>query len=391
MPGRCKTSLTVADIRLSGKPPFRSAQEQSEALSLIRRLALTGGFAGTDVAPSAITLQLLTGGRSAARVFKLTPVFGLDRQSRGTPVVVKISPRAQGIEEKANYDQFVRRALPAHCRPELLGFARARTYSGLCYSFVGRAGESKITTLTHSLQRGDTAQVALVLRKIFAPLRSTWYSPNACRIESDIAQRYLARYFTGPRSTAKAEANLQACAARYFGARRKGERYVIGALSFPSPRALLFVSNPRRPYRSCIIHGDLNSDNIVISQRPEGVSFLDFQKTGRGHVHEDLIFIEASIRINYPCTASFAETLEQERLIALGSRGPRSDPYSASIRKIRTTASRYFSCIEFDDNYHFAAAAIGLRLMHATDLTHAARARITAATLWATKLLAGEC
>ena len=40
-----------------------------------------------------------------------------------------------------------------------------------------------------------------------------------------------------------------------------------------------------------------------------------------------------------------------------------------------------------DRAYHFAVAAVGLRLMQAVDLSDTARARITAATLWAVKAL----
>jgi len=46
--------------------------------------------------------------------------------------------------------------------------------------------------------------------------------------------------------------------------------------------------------------------------------------------------------------------------------------------------------VEDDANYHFAVAAIGLRLMQIVDLSHVARARITASALWAAKALAQE-
>jgi hypothetical protein len=381
--------LQFLDIRPSGGTPFRTVRERTEALSLIRRLAVSGGGSVEDLPVRAATLEPLNGGRSAARVFKLTPCFGADRRTKGLPVVVKIAPRAQGISEKASYDKFVRSGLPATCRPDLLGFGRTRAYLGLCYSFVGRSDGARVETLTDGLQRGDAAKLALVLRRIFAPLRETWYSPAQCRLEGDIARRYLDRYFKGPRSTAANEAKLRACAARYFNARQKDGRYVIGERSFPAPRAILFSSERKRPYHSCILHGDLNSDNIVIAADPPGVALVDFQKTGRGHVYGDFIHVEASVRINYAQDDSFGEILEKERLIALGRR-PGNDPYSASIRKIRDAAFRNFGRVEDDANYHFAVAAVGLRLMQAVDLSHVARARITASTLWAAKGLAGE-
>lgn len=336
-------------------------------------------------------MKALSGGRNA-RVFKLTPRFNSSHGGKGTsgaPVVVKITQRARGLSEKANYEKFIRAALPAACRPDLLGYASTRAYAGLCYSYAGRSGASRVDTLTHCLQRGDAAKVGLVLRRIVDPLRDTLYTPARLQMQSDIARRYLKRYFTGTRSTAAAEAALGTYAARYFNARREGGRFVIGEHTFPSPRALLFASGGKRPYLSCILHGDLNSDNIVLANNPAGVALVDFEKTGRGHVYEDLIALEASVRINYARDATFREMLEKERLIALGGRAPRDDPYCTAIRNIRTAARRYFGRAEDDANYHYAVAAIGLRLMLAVDLTHAARARITASTLWAAKALAG--
>jgi len=385
-----KTSTTLPDIRFA--PGAMSGPEREAMPSLIRRLAVSASIGSTERPLGAATLEALTGGRSEARVFKLTPFFGPGRRIKGAPVVMKIAPDLQCAREKANYDAYVRHILPAAVRPELLGFVRTRTHSGLCYSFVGRAEGVRGDTLTDCLQRGDLAKLDIVLRKIITPMRDTWHAPALLGKERDIARRYLDRYFTGPRSTARTESILQACAARYFGARQTEGRCVIGirdGLSFPSPREILFVSRRKRPWRSCIIHGDLNSDNLIFTEVAPGVAIIDFQKTGRGHVHEDLVALEASIRINYPKNASFPEILEQERLIALGRRS-RNDAYSASIQKVRDTAFRHFGKVEDEANYHFAVAAIGLRLMQATDLTHAARARITAGTLWAAKLLAGE-
>jgi hypothetical protein len=392
MPKPRNSTLTLAHIHVAGGASFKTARERTQARSLIHRLALSAGLPCTDLALSAVQLETLTGGRSEARVFKLTRFFGPALRVQGAPVVVKISPRAAGTREKANYEKFVREALPPACRPDLLGFCCSRDYAALCYSHAAPHGASRIETLTQCLQRGDTAAVGRVLRMLFDPLCDSWYSPSQLHAQSDIAQRYLKRYFTRPRATLETEARLGACAARYFKAQLKDGRYVAGGVSFPSPRATLFDMGIKHPYHSCILHGDLNSDNIIIAGRPASVAIVDFQKTGRGHVYEDLLHLEASVRINHSNhgqDASFAEILETERLIACGRRLP-GDPYAMMIHKIRAAAARYFGHLEDPANYHYATAAIGLRLMQATDLTRVARSRITASALWAAKALAGE-
>ena len=62
MPIPRKTALTLTDIRFSGGTPFRTAREHEEALSLIRRLAVSAGVFA-DLPLSAATLEPLTGGR----------------------------------------------------------------------------------------------------------------------------------------------------------------------------------------------------------------------------------------------------------------------------------------------------------------------------------------
>lgn len=377
------------EIRFMGRAPFRTARQRSEALRLIRRLAASPGVSVGNTTPVLITLEPLTGGRSAASVFKLRLVFSPDHADTNRPVVVKIAPRGEGKLEKENYDTFVRWGLPATQRPELLGFAQVGRYDGLCYSSIDSEDHSGIETLTDVLRRGDTRKLALVLRQILDPMRETWFHPAQVRAERDIAQHYMERYFTNARCVSAAEATLQACAMRYFGAIQQDSRTIIAGHSFPSPRRVLFGSGVQRPYLSCILHGDLNSDNITIAG-PSRVAAVDFLKTGRGHVYRDLVSLEASIRINDPRHAPYDGILETERRIALGRRPQPAEPYWSSIHKSRKAAFGYFGRTEHVDNYHFAVAAIGLRLMHAQDLSHLARARIAASTLWAAKALAGE-
>jgi hypothetical protein len=48
-------------------------------------------------------------------------------------------------------------------------------------------------------------------------------------------------------------------------------------------------------YSSCIIHGDLNGDNIIVGSDGNWY-LLDYAHTGRGHVFHDFIYLELSIR-----------------------------------------------------------------------------------------------
>ena len=344
------------------------------------------GLASGAPVPAAVRLEALTASRSAAQVFKVTPFLSREGETAGDPLVVKIAPLKECAAERGRYGRFIGGALPAALRPRLLAATRGGGLGGLCYEFVGGR-----ETLTEVLRRGDAAALDQALGAVTAATRDSWRGPHRLCIEGDLARRYLHRHFTGGRAAARDEAALFGCAARYFGASRAATRWLIGAASFPPPLATLFAGGPPIPYVSAIVHGDLNSDNILLApillaQGGPGVSLVDFRYSGRGHVIEDLIALEASIRINWPPHAGLADILEGERLIALGQ-GPAGDPYAAAIAGIRAAAARDYGVGAGDRAYHFAVAAVGLRLMQAVDLSDTARARITAATLWAVKAL----
>src|SRR3546814_3635022 len=75
---------------------------------------------------------------------------------------------------------------------------------------------------------------------------------------------------------------------------------MIGATAFPSICGVLFSSPTARGYRSCVIHGDLNSDNVVVGPNGAPVQLIDFPRTGRGHRSEEHTSeLQSLMRISY--------------------------------------------------------------------------------------------
>ncbi|MBB6123381.1 phosphotransferase [Sphingobium subterraneum] len=376
----------MPDIHLMGDVPSGTHDEQEETLLLMQRLLAEHGSDAPRGISRIFAVQKLTGGRSGALVVKATPVPAHGDGSARPSVVLKITSCVDGLEEKANYDRYVHQGLPVGARAALLGFAKTQEHAGLCYTFVGGDGP-KVDTLTDELRRGDTRSLTRFLTDFFQPLRNTWYNPRAIVQESDVVGRYRDRYFSGEARTHWNEPTLLACARRYFAAEQSEVGCRVDGIIFPSPRKVL-LDRGAVPYRACVIHGDLNTDNVIVAD-DGSMKVVDFLKTGRGHVYEDLVALEASVRINYPSEPSFGEIWNTERMIATDTRTDRDDPYARCIHAVRATAVDCFGYPN-DEAYHFAVAAIGFRLMQAQDLSHAARARITASALWAAKMLVGD-
>jgi hypothetical protein len=374
------------DILFARRSSFGTALEHREIVDLVGRALNEAAVGVGNPGASAFMLETLNGGRSGAYIFKITPSAGADASCQGVPVVVKIAPRDEAAREKANYDQFVQPLLPAACRPALLGFTEGHGRAALCYAFVGDGERPQ--TLTDRLAAGDLAALDLVLTTIFETLCQSWYGSALIEAENDLARYYLGRYFEDLTAAADTEDMLFDCAARFLGARRRPHGYSIGGTAFPSLCEALFSRRGEYGYRSCILHGDLNTDNVIVDRDRRSAWLVDFQHTGRGHIYQDLVSLEASVRINYPPDASPGDILEIERLIALDDPRIRVNAYAAAICRIRAAARHFFGPGEQPSAYEFAVATVGLRLMQATDLSDAARARISASALWAAKILA---
>lgn len=372
------------DILFSRTICFASVDERRDIVDLARQ-ALEDAYARLGNPLDTIILEPLGGGRSGAHIFKATSSAGCDHDRKALPTVLKILPLTNGLRERANFNAYVLPLLPAIYRPELLSFASAHGHAALCYSFIG--DDERSDTLTDCLAMGDLTALDCVLSSLIETLRQCWYSAVQGQAETDLARYYHDRYFDTPGAAAAAEKLLLAHASRYFDAQQCAQGYRIGRTAFPSMCATLFTDEEARAYKSYVVHGDLNSDNIILDRDRSRAQLIDFQRTGRGHGCQDLVALEASLRINYPSNAPVSEIFEIEQLIACRDPRIRSNAYAMAIVGIRETACRLFG-VEEAANYQFAVATIGLRLMRATDLSGAALARISASALWAAKLLA---
>ena len=372
-------------ISFVGRTRFRSVTEAQEIAGLIAALLNDALASCGDAVPDLIKLESLSGGRSGAHVFRIAPSHARDHTCAIAPAVLKIAARDAGVAEQANYERFVRPLLPPACRPDLLAFASGDDRAALCYSLLGNI--ERPATLTDRLSTGDADALDHVLSSLVDKLWRCWYHPTLVRDCNDLARYYLHRYFGGLAAASAAESVLFEHAARYFGLQRCAGGYHIGDATFPTLTRTLFASGPRK-HASCVIHGDLNSDNVVLAADAGAAQLVDFHRVGLGHALQDLVTLEASVRINHPVSMAFPEILNLERQIASG-RPEIEWPHAAAIAKIRRIARQFFGAIEPPDNHHFAVAAVGLRLMRATDLSDSARASIVASALWSAKALVG--
>jgi len=366
--------------------PFRLLCDESgtaatrPAAPVIRKvlaIAIANMSANADIGGA--RLQPLRGGRSAAGVYKATLLSNSGLEARTPLVVVKVTSAADCAVEHHNHQAFAS-LLPSAYRPTLLGVATRGRLGALCLSYFGDRSQPA-RTLTDDLQAGDIAPLDLFCGSTVLALREHWYEATTTRRLHGLGQRYLEHYFGTLEAAIHAEAILEQYGAAYLAIERTGSGYRHGSAKFPNLVSLLFGRADRSAFTSCIVHGDLNSDNVMTLPHLGVAALIDFQKTGRGHLFEDLVAIETSIRINYRPEIIPREMLDRERHIVAGHPAARHDAYASAIATVQR-AARSLGDLEEWPTYHFAVAAIGLRLMLATDLSIAAKARIAASTFW---------
>lgn len=366
---------------------FRSDEDRREALFVVDALLTRVLTARGNPKPHTVSIEPLMGGRNAAYVLKVSPRPATkDKASRQKPIVVKIVSHEKGRQEKIAYDKFVRPAVPLRFRPELFGFVVSEKYSALCYAYVG--GRCPVpNTITCQLQNSNLKSIPSFLDDFFSNIGTTWYHKDILQYEFGISDYYIDRYFPDRDRLTENVITLARLSQEYFGSPQTDSLYALNGCSIGPSFDALFRTGRSLRYSSCILHGDLNTDNILTRSDQASTILIDFQKTGRGHVYGDLVALESSIRINFPEGVPFGHIWRQEMQVASGLRPISQDTYVAAIQRVRIAAFNHFG--EFEDNwtYHFAVAATSLRLMQATDLSDAARARVTAAALWALEIL----
>lgn len=360
---RVDTSLDIVNIAALKSSEFnKKLSLKRELQAIVRQIAFTDHNPDELLKPNEIELETLSGGFSGSSVFRIK-ARNKTSLIRSVPGVLKVSKIEFAIQELDNYQRFVKWAIPYSWRTDILGVGFSKTYGGIAYSFV--LGDLRpFEPLTTLLRDKDHARIVNAIRRIFSPAMKSWYGESLIKTEGNIAERYSARYFRGINSKSTSEGVFMTVAQAKFGAKINRNRLEFNGELLDAPETILF-GKPSGSFQSCICHGDLNSNNLLVADNDE-IVFIDFQETGRGHVFEDFVTMESSIRLYYggfPLSTGH-EILESEKLIQNGDVEEAAGPGYSLISEIRKLAKQNFPTENFT-NYYFATAAFCYRLLRA--------------------------
>jgi hypothetical protein len=372
-----ETEVRVSNIDSIRSDEFQKPAAKRELVALIRQIMFSGHYPDALLHPNEVALEPLSGGFSGSQVFKM-----ISRNSTSgiisVPSVLKVSERKYAEEEFENYHRFVKWGLPYTWRVDVLGHGMSKNYGAIAYSFV-LSDLKKFEELTELLRRKEDSRALKVIGALFSPDMRRWYGDPLIRKESNIVERYVGRYFRGEESKAISEKTFLDIAQARFGAKLVDNHIEIGGTRNELPSPTLF-GYPMGEYSSCICHGDLNSNNVMVAENDNAI-LIDFQETGRGHVFEDFVTLEASIRLYYgDSTAKGSDLLEAERAIEDGNDVAGLSGSQYIIAEIRRLARRNFPSEPFEA-YYYAVAAFNFRLLRLPNLSLGQSERIVAAII----------
>ncbi|HMI20101.1 MAG TPA: phosphotransferase [Sphingomonas sp.] len=353
------------------------AGPKRELVSLIRQVMFCGHEPDDLMHPDEVTLEPMAGGLSGSWVFKM-----ISRNSKSgitcVPAVLKVSALEYAQQELDNYHRFVKWGLPYTWRVDLLGSGTTKSYGAIAYSFI-LSDLQKFEPLTDALRKCEDSRVAAVIDTLFSPDMRRWYGDPLIRTEKNIVERYVGRYFRGAEAQSISEAKFLEVAQKAFKAHLVGSSVMVGARKFDNPGAVLF-GFPMGEYRSCICHGDLNSNNVMLAANEQTI-FIDFQETGRAHVFEDFVTMEASIRLYHGEDGLHGDRLlEADMAVGDGQDIAGLGAGHKLIAQIRRLARKNFPNENFT-TYYYAAAAFHYRLLRVANLTDGQTERVVAAVL----------
>lgn len=372
-------------------PQHQSDEDNREIVSIISQVL--SGLESFDerLKPSEVQLEEIGEGMSRSSVYRLTLKNGSSNIDF-VPAVLKVSVNKYAQREYDNYLRFVRWLLPFESRAELLGTGFSRHWGGICYAFV-RSNEESFESLTTLLKRGKYDIAVETIDKLFSLDTRRWYHHGVLKPENGLSGYYRNRFFSGSDigedQVLLSEDGLNRYVQEAFVATVSGHEILVNESHYRKPSVTLF-SRHQTKYESVVCHGDLNSSNVIVAENGEFI-LIDFQDTGRGHVFEDFISMELSLRL-YGMEdpgSNFDQADQQEYTKMIFDAETQLNqsvdstmlpqPYS-TIHKVRRHAALNFPNEPFS-NYYFGLAAMGFRLLRIDILSKLQAQRLIPAIL----------
>jgi len=338
-------------------------------IRLLKQITFTTHKSGVGTNIKTVTLSPTSGGYSSSHVYKMCCLTVNGEKTINS--ILKCSKKEYAVQEINNYVNYVKWYLPYTWRPEILSYAfggelKKEEYGMICYSFAYN-GENLFSSITDKIEDASDisyAKVDKAIEMIFGSKTQKWYNYEKwAPVPEPINKYYFDIYFKAKDSTRIQPFDEVIKYIMRFDGFFNNEEYHIFNSSFPTAKKL-FTDPITGSYRKCICHGDLNTNNILISDENDDLIFIDFQETSEGHVFHDFIVFEMCFRLYNKTGLSLNKLIEIEIEVSKGNFEliEQTNKMWKRIKRIRELAIENFRNDEDIKTYYYGLAMRAFRL-----------------------------
>lgn len=369
-----KNVFTFLDLENSDLPVkiSRNKKKIIELNRLLRTITFTSHNSTNVTSVARVVLEPLIAGKSASEVYKMTGFT-----SKNLPCVnsvLKISKPEEALQEIDNYSNYVKWYLPYTWRSEFINSAFTKNIGAICYAFAYN-DDVPFNALTYHISKNDTQKVRVAIDSIFKPSYQRWYHSSNLKKGECLTEYYYKKWFD-ERSVENSEKSFKYTLRHHNQA--NPNNIIVNGQRYKMPHSFL-LGVLRGEFTSYICHGDLNSNNILISDNND-IVFIDFQNTGCGHVFEDFVVFESCLRLYTNNNMELELLIEAEDHINFKMNAEKKLTFSEEILRLREYARKNVVEENFN-NYHYAIALFCYRLLRIPDLVKWQREQIVACLL----------
>ncbi len=259
------------------------------------------------------------------------------RNRPGKPVIIKFGNKDEIQKESVHFEKYVQWYLTQNQTIQKLSFKSFNNYAALLFTFAGDSPQNIFTFTDYIKENPEItnkysgvncdAVTQQCINNMFNPdiQKREWYHPDV--IEKTDAHFIGDYYFSNVLRTSRFELNKEFFEKQILTSERclikleeNNKTILFTDIVVRGLNPLYFCQNTpfALEYSTCIVHGDLNGSNIIVG-KDGNMYLIDYAHTGRGHVFQDFIDLELSVRDailwKNNCQFSFQELYDFERSI----------------------------------------------------------------------------
>ena len=236
---------------------------------------------------SEVWVSQLSEGASGSKVLQIQP---LKEDSAMNRVILKFGDYHRIDTERRNFEEFASPYLGDQRSTMIKKVGFTPKLGGIVYTLVG-SSRAKVEDFATFYQRADENEIEEVLGFLFKDTCAKWYEETVKHPRLDLAEEYRSYLGFNEEKLQQSMERLQ----KYVQGKEKLTFKDLDGQTFTNPVFAYPRVDFRRHTYSCITHGDLNAQNILIDRNKQ-TWLIDFFRTGFGHIFRDVAQLDTVVR-----------------------------------------------------------------------------------------------